>query len=96
MKLYLLRPKEPYGHEALEDDPWKPWYDKVFGFVVRAEDELRARQIADDNAGNENHTFDENGHYLERHLWLDEKYSACVELSSGGEEELIIRDFHAA
>jgi len=47
MKLWLLRPR------VLEDtfDPWEPWYDKAFGFVVRAETEKDARQMAQERAG---------------------------------------------
>lgn len=83
MKLWLLRPitKKKGG-------PWDPWYDKSFGFVIRAETEEKAREIADDNAGDENH--DDN------HPWLKTRYASCTELLSNGEEELIIRDFSSA
>ena len=36
MRLWLLRPQEGLIEG---DNPWDPWYDKAFGFVVRAETE---------------------------------------------------------
>lgn len=41
MKLWLLRPIDPHG------GLWDPWFDKIFGFVVRAETETEARTLAD-------------------------------------------------
>lgn len=38
MKLWLLRPVVGLDEN---DNPWWPWYDKAFGFVVRAETEAR-------------------------------------------------------
>ncbi len=94
MKLYKLTPAE----ELLEiDNPWSPWYDKAFGFIIRAETPERARQIAHENAGEEN-----KGEFAGRPRantqtpWLDEKYSTCRELEKMGEEGLIIRDFASA
>jgi len=96
MKLYLLRPKEPYGDiGSVDGDPWKPLYDKCFGFVIRAEDEQRARQMADDEAGDEN-----DGEFMGEKTantltpWLDDKYSTCTELTANGEEELVVMDYH--
>ncbi len=43
MKLYELRLAEELSEDG---HPWRPWYDKAFGFVVRAETPERARQIA--------------------------------------------------
>ena len=88
MKLFILRPIT-----ELDNDPWDPWYDKAFGFVIRANDEEEARKIADSNAG------DENERYItikNNHPWLDEKYSTCNELTTDGESELIITDFRRA
>lgn len=99
MKLYLLRPKEPYGNEELkEDNPWNPWYDKVFGFVIRTESELRAREMADGLAQEENilHNWGKEPWSTERHPWLDSKYSTCVELTDKGKEEVVIADIKMA
>ncbi len=77
MKLYLLKAQEDL---AYADDPWKPWYDKAFGFVVRATSRDEARQIADANAGKENFDHYEDLIEIKRHPWLDIKYSTCQEL----------------
>lgn len=84
MKLWILKPVEnlPKGN------PWKPWYDKAFGFVVRAETEETARKFAHDESGDE--TAGTNS------PWLDAKYSTCVELLSKGEAGVVLRDFCAA
>lgn len=79
MKLWHLKP--------VDDDsgPWKPWYDKVFGMVVRAKTEADARKAASDEAGCEG-----------RGAWTDPELSSCVELLKGGDPEVIIRDCHHA
>jgi hypothetical protein len=86
MELYLLRPIS--GQE--EEGAWDPWYDKCFGFVIRAESEETARKLADTNAGDEN--------LKDTHPWLDSKQSTCTPLhaDSDNKEEIIIRDFNAA
>ena len=84
MKLWLLRPADGlYG----VNNPWGGVYlwDKAKGFVVRAETEEAARYVANNNAG------DENDEVI--NPWLDGKYSTCVELTSDGEEGLILRDY---
>ena len=92
MKLWLLRPiikdkdKNPFVKGA-SPHPWEPWYDKVFGFVIRAETENIARVIAGVNA---KHEADETN------PWLEVGYSSCVELTLEGNEELIIVDFRGS
>ena len=49
MKLFHLYPKENIEGE----NPWSPWYDKAFGFVVRAETEEEARKLANEEGGDE-------------------------------------------
>lgn len=78
MKLWLLIPIN--GNEK----PWIPWYDKAFGFVVRADTEFAARKIASEFSGDEGKT-----------AWLSESLSQCAELHSEGQEGLIIREFAA-
>ena len=51
MKLWLLRPVDGL---AKNDNPWEPWYDKAFCFVVRAETDTEARDMAHAEAGDEN------------------------------------------
>ncbi len=75
MKLWLLRPV----------DDWEPWYDKAFGFVVRAETEGRARELASADAGNEG-----------AGVWLNADETTCEELSDDGPEAVVIQDFKSA
>jgi hypothetical protein len=89
MKLYLLRPKA-----CLKvDDPWDPWYDKCFGFVIRASCEDDARKLAQEHAGDEarGETFDKK-----KTVWLQPKYTSCEVLSNTGESGIVIQDFHSA
>lgn len=94
MKLWLLRPVKGLPDN---DNPWKPWYDKTFGFVVRAETEEAARNLADMEAGEEN-----QGEFLGNKIadtknpWIDAKYSTCIELTADGEPKVIIEDHASA
>jgi hypothetical protein len=93
--LYILRPKacEP------KDDPWDPWFDKCFGFVIVAESEDEARQLADKEAGDEN-----RGSFLRaktadtNHPWLDSKYTSCELLTADSVDSptVIMKDFASA
>lgn len=86
MKLWILRPR---GKTELQsDNPWNPWYDKTFGFVVRAETERDARQLCQQAA--------EHELYGACQPWLDEAYSTCQELLADGDAEIIISDFASA
>lgn len=80
MKLWLLRPRDD-----LVTSPWHPWYDKAFGFVVRAETEDAARCVASAECGDE-----------KPNAWLDEKFSTCIPLEASGDCEIVVRDFAAA
>ena len=94
MKLWLLRPVEDLEKG---DNPWEPWYDKVFGFVIRAESEKDARSTAQDEAGDET-----RGRFMGKKTadttqpWLEKKYSTCMELTTEGVAGLIIKDFASA
>jgi hypothetical protein len=85
MKLWLLRPAAEFEDG---NNPWNPWYDKSFGFVIRAETESEARELAHANAGGEVFEWSNS--------WKDAKYSTCVELSSEGPAEVVMEDYHAA
>lgn len=95
MKIWLLQAKDQDLPDGV--NPWVPWYDKAFGHVVRAETEEEAREIAHNNAGDEN-----RGEFLGEKIsktespWKDSKYSTCIELVHEGESGLIITDFHSA
>ena len=94
MKLWILRPVEnlPDG-----DNPWDPWYDKTFGFVVRAETEDQAREFAHNEGADEN-----RGRFLGRVIantkepWKDARYTTCIELTTHGEPGVVIEDHRAA
>jgi hypothetical protein len=94
MKLWLLRPADGL---AKNDDPWEPWYEKAFGFVVRAETEAEARDMAHAEAGDEN-----RGMFLGRKTadtnepWKNAKYSTCTELLPNGAAEVVMKDFASA
>jgi hypothetical protein len=82
MKLWLLRPVESVLSIRKENlNPWEPWYDKAFGFVVRAPTEEKARAIAAESCRDEG-----------QELWLNPGYSTCTELLPKGEEGMIIED----
>jgi hypothetical protein len=83
MKLWILRPVENLPDHA---SPWKPWYDKAFGFVVRAETEEAARAFANREGGDETWA----------NPWLDSTVSTCIELTPDGEEGVVIIDFARA
>ena len=94
MKIFELRPVE---NLKVGDNPWEPWYDKSFGFIVRAETETETRKIANENAGDENRGEFLNGKIANTKTpWLDKKYSTCVELTGEGEAEMIMEYFARA
>lgn len=82
MKTFILRPKKDLG----EDNPWEPWYDKNFGFVINADTEKEARKIAQENGADETYMWN---------AWIDENYSTCVELSKES-KGIIMKDFASA
>jgi hypothetical protein len=94
MKLWLLL---PVPNLRKGDNPWEPWYNKTFGFVVRAETEADARTFANGAAGSEN-----RGEFLSEKIanttapWLDAQYSTCVPLGNEGETGVVMKDFAAA
>jgi hypothetical protein len=79
MKLYLLRPVNDQA------GAWDPWYDKAFGFVVRAVNEPAARALACEEYGDEGEA-----------VWLDPSQTTCEELTADGPQEIVLRDFHSA
>lgn len=93
MKLWLLRPNE---NLKTTENPWEPWYDKAFGFVVRAETEERARELANEDGGAETGEISNNVYRAGGDPWLDPKFSTCMELKSVGVEGVVIVDFKSA
>ena len=79
MNIYLLRPFNT------ESGPWKPWYDKAFGFVVRAANEEEARRFASLEHGDEG-----------QFPWFDKLATSCEILNGEGPEGVIIKDYARA
>jgi len=93
MKLWILRPNKqlPEG-----EDPWEPWYDKTFGFVVRAETEKEARKLANAEGGAETGAASHNVYRKGGDPWLDPAFTSCLELTSDDEAGVVIEDHRAA
>jgi hypothetical protein len=93
-KLWILRPIEGL---VKGDNPWEPWFDKAFGFVVCADSEDAARKFADSDAGDEN-----RGEFLggktsdTKTPWMDARYSTCIELKPTQKPFIVMKDFYAA
>ena len=88
MKIWILRPQ---AERIAKPDPWVPWYDKSFGFIIQAPDEAAARAIAEDRSGDESREIGVK-------VWLDEQFTSCVELQvdEAAGPSIIMMDFHAA
>ncbi len=84
MKLWLIEPNVGLPNN---DNPWDPWYDKAFGFVVRAETEQEARAFAHSEGGDENRNHSP---------WLDPKYSTATELATHGEAGIVMCTYASA
>ena len=85
MNLWLLR---PVGGLTENNNPWDPWHNKAFGFIVRANTEDEARSLAHDEAGDENQGL--------TNPWMSAKYSTCVNLTAEGTKEVVMCDFSRA
>lgn len=101
MKLWLLRPADKYQNDIdVPGNPWDPWYDKCFGFVIAAETEAKARELTvAAHPGDEvkyEYDYDKMVESSVFNPWLDPNYSTCVELTNDVEEGVIIRDFARA
>ncbi len=86
MKLWLLRPK---GYKTTISSLWDPWYDKAFGFVIQAETEERARELAQFIGADETR-------YPDTLAWTDSELSDCKELIVEGPEHIVISDYRNA
>ena len=98
VKLWLLTPKENLPDD---DNPWKPWYDKCFGMVIREETEERARETATWMSREECNTENyEEIPWIRKeayaNAWKDSRYSDCIELKPEGEPKTILMDVKSA
>ena len=92
-KLYFLRLRYDLPEE---NNPWEPWYDKAFGFVVRAESEKQARELANRDGGAECGPVRNTVYRTGGDPWLDPEFSHCEVLTSDGDAGVIIQDFRSA
>jgi len=84
MKVWILKPKNDLD---FYDSPWSQWFNKIFTFVIRAEDEKSARELANRYSGKERTCIVKP--------WLDDKYSECIEVSTEGNSEILHFDMHS-
>jgi hypothetical protein len=81
---------------ARRRNPWRPWFDKVFGLVVRANNEAEARALAQARAGNEGlgiyREFGFGEEEIALGVWLDPDYTACEALAHDGPPGVILVD----
>jgi hypothetical protein len=104
MKMFLLRPLERFfDAEEVKNvaaNPWEPWYDKAFGFVVCAKNEKSARNYASKNAGDEALYYNDKNYnkVITLNPWLDSSYTSCVELNTDNMPEagVVVRDYASA
>lgn len=75
-----------HNYDPNEHNPWEPQYDKAFGFVVAAEDELSARILCNGDAGDEGK------------IWTDVDRVNCIALAHNAwfEDCIFVRDFRSA
>ena len=88
MKIWLLLPSE-----ATADVDWWPTYDSMYGFVVAAETEEEARELAQADGGDETNRFVGP----ERSVWTNPAYTTCEVLDPFrySKPTIIISDFNA-
>ena len=75
MRLWILRP-------GPDQSAWEPWFDKAFGFVVRAESEKAARAMAAKEHGDEG-----------AEAWCSNQSSTCEPLIIEGAAGVIMEDY---
>lgn len=92
MKLWILRPIDDMVNRPGTEHPIWSW-DCAYGFVVRAESEITARQAIVE-ARNKDDWRVMAGDEREA-VWLDPKLTSCVELTTEGEPGILMRDFLA-
>ena len=83
LRIFVLKAREDLPNT---DNPFRPWYDKTFGVVVRAGSEDSARCLVSE----------ELGPTEGRDVWMLPHYTECLELTGCGESEIILTDFRSA
>lgn len=89
MALWILKKKDNLPES---DNPWRWPYGKTIEAVVRARNEIKARQIM---ASKTKDDFRDKN-WKETALqnpWKDEKYTTCEKLKAGGKSGIIVGYF---
>ena len=91
-RFYLLRSRHEELPHNKEENPWVPWYDKTFGFVIKATSEKKARKIAQERSGDETGIWGFN----DNEVWTDPDLVSCIPLEQyNGDPVVIYRDKRA-
>ena len=85
MKLWILEPLD------IEAAPWEgPLVDKRIKFVIRADSEKEARELAQKDGMDELHPRTRAGRAVEAQLvWTNPELVSCKELTTNGPAEII-------
>jgi hypothetical protein len=83
--IWILEPRTDLPEN---DDPWKPWFNRCFGMAVEASAEQEAREIAHEKCVCCDQTI-----LRDRRVFLDSRYTTCVELRPTGQSRLILADY---
>lgn len=78
-KLFILEKRQGIKWDK---DPWHRQYEAYHAFVVRAESEQKARELAHNCRGDENQSG--------LNPWLNREYTSCKELKAGGGSGVVI------
>lgn len=81
MSIWALLPIDRKGKT-----PWNPYCDKIHGFVISAESESRAREIAAKNGYDENRGMPVSP-------WLMPEWSSCEEIGDKTPEGVVLDKF---
>lgn len=84
MKLWILEPLD------IEAAPWEgPLVDKRIKFVIRADSEKEARELAQKDGMDELHTWNGRVRSEAKSVWTNPELVSCKELTANGPAEII-------
>lgn len=102
MKIFLLKPNK---HLNRVNNPWAYYYDMTHSFVIAAETEKEAREIAKDSTRYpgpfKNYTEEQIKRFhkyntdLYPYYWTNNYYTTCIDLSLVEESGLLVNEYMA-